>query len=56
MDDNRIKLIGEELYEKVWNTPAIKLAKEFSISDVDGIWLRHQHKHIPFGSIAPSAA
>jgi hypothetical protein len=34
MDDNSIKLTREELYEKVWSTPATKLAKEFGISDV----------------------
>lgn len=34
MQNNSIKLTREELYEKVWSTPAIKLAKEFGISDV----------------------
>jgi hypothetical protein len=34
MEDNRIKLTREELYERVWSTPATKLAKEFGISDV----------------------
>jgi hypothetical protein len=34
MEDNSIKLTREELYERVWSTPATKLAKEFGISDV----------------------
>jgi hypothetical protein len=34
MEDARIKLTREALYEKVWSTPATKLAKEFGISDV----------------------
>jgi hypothetical protein len=34
MHDNSIKLTREELYERVWSTPATKLAKEFGISDV----------------------
>ena len=34
MEDNRIKLTREELYERVWSTPATKLSKEFGISDV----------------------
>jgi len=34
MGDKSIKLTREELYEKVWSTPATKLAKEFGISDV----------------------
>ena len=34
MEDNSIKLTREELYERIWNTPATKLAKEFGISDV----------------------
>lgn len=34
MEDNRIKLTREELYERVWSTPATMLAKEFGISDV----------------------
>lgn len=29
-----IKLTREELYQKVWTTPAIRLAREFGISDV----------------------
>lgn len=34
MKDNGTKLTREELYERVWGTPAIKLAKEFGVSDV----------------------
>jgi hypothetical protein len=34
MKDNSIKLTREELYKRVWSTPATKLAKEFGISDV----------------------
>jgi hypothetical protein len=34
MGDSGIKLTREELYERVWSTPATKLAKEFGISDV----------------------
>jgi hypothetical protein len=34
MDDDSIKLTRDELYEKVWSTPATKLAKEFGVSDV----------------------
>jgi hypothetical protein len=34
MSDDGIKLTREELYEKMWATPATKLAKEFGISDV----------------------
>jgi hypothetical protein len=34
MNGNSIKLTREELYERVWGTPATKLAKEFGISDV----------------------
>ncbi len=34
MDDDSTKLTRQELYERVWSTPATKLAKEFGISDV----------------------
>lgn len=34
MSDDEIELTREELYQKVWNTPATKLASEFGISDV----------------------
>lgn len=34
MGDNGIKLTREELYKRVWSTPATKLAKEFGVSDV----------------------
>jgi hypothetical protein len=34
IEDDSVKLTREELYEKVWGTPATKLAKEFDISDV----------------------
>lgn len=34
MSDDGIELTREELYQKVWNTPATKLASEFCISDV----------------------
>jgi hypothetical protein len=34
MENDNIKLTREELYERVWSTPATKLAKEFGISDV----------------------
>lgn len=34
MLDNEIKLTREELYERIWSTPTVKLAKEFGISDV----------------------
>jgi len=34
MEENSIKLTRGELYERIWSTPATKLAKEFGISDV----------------------
>lgn len=34
MSDDGIELSREELYQKVWTTPATKLAREFGISDV----------------------
>jgi hypothetical protein len=34
MSRNGVKLTREELYQKVWTTPATRLAKEFGISDV----------------------
>jgi hypothetical protein len=34
MSDDGIELTREELYQKVWTTPATKLAREFGISDV----------------------
>ncbi len=34
MDDHSVKLTREELYERVWSTPATRLSKEFGISDV----------------------
>jgi len=34
MEGHGIELTREELYERVWRTPATKLAKEFGISDV----------------------
>jgi len=34
MDDDSTNLTRQELYERVWSTPATKLAKEFGISDV----------------------
>jgi hypothetical protein len=34
MKDDSIKLTREELYERVWVTPATRLAKEFGLSDV----------------------
>jgi hypothetical protein len=34
MSNDGIELSREELYQKVWTTPAIKLAREFGISDV----------------------
>lgn len=34
MPENGVSLTREELYQKIWTTPAIKLAKEFGISDV----------------------
>lgn len=34
MSDGRLELTREELYQKVWTTPATKLAEEFGISDV----------------------
>jgi hypothetical protein len=34
MYDDGVKLTREELYEKVWGTPATKLAKELGMSDV----------------------
>jgi hypothetical protein len=34
MGENSIKLTREELYKRVWGTPATKLAKEFGMSDV----------------------
>lgn len=34
MEGNSIKLTREEPHEKLWITPATKLAKEFGISDV----------------------
>lgn len=30
----QVKLFGEELYEKVWAQPTIKVAAEFGISDI----------------------
>jgi hypothetical protein len=29
-----VKFTRNELYEKIWNTPTIKLAKDFGLSDV----------------------
>ena len=34
MSDERIALTREELYQRVWTTPATRLAEEFGISDV----------------------
>jgi hypothetical protein len=34
MSDDGIELTREDLYQKVWTTPATKLAREFGISDV----------------------
>ena len=34
MDKNAVKIKRSELYEKVWTTPILQLAKEFGISDV----------------------
>jgi hypothetical protein len=34
MSDDGIELTREELYQKVWTTPATRLAREFGISDV----------------------
>jgi len=34
MSDNAIKLTREDLYRRMWDTPASRLAKEFGISDV----------------------
>lgn len=34
MDEKRKELNREELYERVWSTPMVHLAKEFGISDV----------------------
>jgi hypothetical protein len=37
MDNNKSEVVAftrNELYEQTWNTPTIKLAREFELSDV----------------------
>ncbi|HEY1686232.1 MAG TPA: hypothetical protein VGG19_15810 [Tepidisphaeraceae bacterium] len=50
-DPIRIRLTRQELYEKVWSTPCIKLAAEFRISDVliGKICAKHQIPKPPPG-------
>jgi len=43
---NEIQLMREELYERIWTTPATKLAAELGISDV-GLGKICRRMHIP---------
>lgn len=44
MNDQRVELRREELYEKVWSTPMQRLSKEFGLSDVGLAKLCRRHK------------
>jgi hypothetical protein len=39
-----IKLTRQELYDRVWTTPAVQLAREYGISDVMIAQICRQHR------------